>query len=241
VGYNYKPFGFLAAEDQFTADYKYRCIITDEAGDTVTSDEVTVLKLEPLVITKQPVDVTVGLDEAGTVTVEASGGVGPYKYYWRLLKDGEWIPVPAVPNYSGLRTNSLTLVTKNAGHVTVRCEVVDKNGTMAVSEQATIFIKKLPLTVKINDGEEKHTISYIKNENIVLKANARGGVAPYTCTWYEIGFDEKKLDYDWIPVKTGPSYEVGPWSSKEVRLEVKDSEGNTAMASVWIEVTDKIN
>jgi hypothetical protein len=34
---------------------------------------------------------------------------------------------------------------------------------------------------------------------------------------------------------------VGPWASKEVRLEVKDSEGNTAKASVWIEVTDKIN
>lgn len=241
VGYNYKPFGFLAAEDQFTADYKYRCIITDEAGASVTSDEVTVLKLEPLVITKQPVDVTAGLGEEGTVTVEASGGVGPYKYYWRLLRDGEWIPVPAINNYLGRGTNSLTLVTKNAGHVTVRCEVVDEKGTMAVSEQATIFIKKLPLTVMINDGAEKYTISYIKNESIELIANARGGVAPYTCTWYEIGFDEKKLDYDWIPVKTGPSYEVSPWAYKEIRLEVKDSEGNTAWASVKIEVIDQIN
>ena len=241
VGYNYKPFGFLAAADQFTADYKYRCIITDEAGASVTSDEVTVLKLEPLVITKQPVDVTAGLGEEGTVTVEASGGVGPYKYVWQLLRNGEWIPVPAVSNYSGLGTNSLTMVTNNAGEITLRCEVIDDKGTIVDSEQAKITVKELPLTVMINDGEEKHTISYIKNENIVLKANARGGVPPYTFTWYEIGFDEKKLDYDWIPVKTGSSYEVGPWSSHEIRLEVKDSKGNTAWASVWIEVIDKIN
>lgn len=97
------------------------------------------------------------------------------------------------------------------------------------------------LAVQINDGAAEYTLSYQKGETVVLWANASGGVGPYTCTWYEEGFDESTLSYGWIPVCTGPSYEVGPGFSHEIRLEVTDSKGNTATASVWIEVTDQIN
>lgn len=342
VGYNYKPFGFLAAEDQFTADYKYRCIITDDAGASVTSDTVKVVELKPFIITKQPEDVTVETGEAAKLFVEVSGGVPPYKYVWQLLrKDGIWFTVRNDSSYSGQGTDSLTMVSEHPGSVAIRCLIQDATEEVLESKEAMIIRKESPLAasvtptdvpidilggtarftvkatggqgpytynwktsanigakktwvdvtdskvnkgqgtdtlrctpnqigtyeyycivtdsagntvdtetvsvtvkpleVKINDGAEKYTISYIKDESVVLKANATGGLGPYTCTWYEVGFDESKLDYDWIPVHTGSSYEVGPWFSHEIRLEVTDAKGNTVMTSVWIEVIDKIN
>ena len=88
---------------------------------------------------------------------------------------------------------------------------------------------------------KRNSVSYQEGESVVLWANATGGVGPYTCTWYEEGFIESTLRYGWIPVCTGPNYEVGPGFSHEIRLEVTDSKGNIATASVWIEVTDQIN
>ena len=119
------------------------------------------------------------------------------------------------------------------------CIVTDSAGNTVDTETVSVTVK--PLEVKINDGAEKYTISYIKDESVVLKAKASGGLGPYTCTWYEEGFDESTLTYDWIPVHTGLSYKVGPGYSHEIRLEVKDAEGNIVKATVWIEVIDQIN
>ena len=139
----------------------------------------------------------------------------------------------------GQGTNTLSCTPNQVKTYEYYCIVTDSAGNTVETEIVSVIVK--PLEVKINDGAEKYTISYIKDESIVLKANATGGLGPYTCIWYEIGFDESKLDYDWIPVHTGPTYEVGPWFSHEIRLEVTDAKGNTAKTSVWIEVTDQIN
>jgi hypothetical protein len=104
-----------------------------------------------------------------------------------------------------------------------------------------VSVSVKPLAVQINDGTTEYTLSYQNDETVVLWANATGGLGPYTCTWYEEGFDESTLTYDWIPVHTEFSYEVGAGYSHEIRLEVTDSKGNTATTSVWIEVTDTIN
>ena len=340
-GCNTNAFTITVSDDEFSSNYEYRCVITDKRGNSVTSDVVKVLEAPPLEITKQPVDVTVPAGQKANVSVGVKGGVAPYTYVWQLIRNGTWSPVPNINNYSGLGTNSLTLVTNNVGAVTLRCWIRDAAGKTIESKEAkitttepplsasitptnvpidllgktahftvkatgghgpytynwktlanigakktwvdvedsrvnkgqgtntlsctpnqvktyeyycivtdsagntvqteTVSVIVKPLEVKINDGAEKYKISYIKDESVVLKANATGGLGPYTCIWYEIGFDESKLDYDWIPVHTGPSYEVGPWFSHEIRLEVTDATGNTVTISVWVEVTDQIN
>ena len=340
-GCNTNAFTITVSDDEFSSNYEYRCVITDKRGNSVTSDVVKVLEAPPLEITKQPVDVTVPAGQKANVSVGVKGGVAPYTYVWQLFRNGTWSPVPNINNYSGLGTNSLTLVTNNVGAVTLRCWIRDAAGKTIESKEATITTTEPPLSasvtptnvpidllgktahftvmaigghgpytynwktlanigakktwvdvedsqvnkgqgtntlsctpnqvktyeyycivtdsagntvqtetvsvivkpleVKINDGAEKYTISYIKDESIVLKANATGGLGPYTCTWYAEGFDESTLSYGWIPVHTGPTYEVGPWYSHEIRLEVTDATGNTVTISVWVEVIDQIN
>ena len=342
VGYNYKPFIFFVAKDQFTTGYKYRCVITDSNGVRVISDEVEVIEAIPLTITWHPLDAIVNIGDSTGAYVAVSGGVEPYTYTWEIQDGSSWREILSTsPKFSGENTNSLLYVPTAVESVTVRCVIKDSIGQTVTSNTATLTAKIAPLSasitptnvpidllgktahftvmaigghgpytynwktlanigakktwvdvedsrvvkgqgtntlsctpnqvktyeyycivtdsagntvqtetvsvivkpleVKINDGAEKYTISYIKDESIVLKANATGGLGPYTCIWYEIGFDESKLDYDWIPVHTGPTYEVGPWFSHEIRLVVTDAKGNTAKTSVWIEVTDQIN
>ena len=336
-GYNTNTLTYTVQKEEFTKDCKYRCVITDNVGNSVTSNAVKVLQAPALVITKQPVSVTVATGEKANISVEAKGGVAPYTYIWQLPRNGSWIAVQNGTNYSGQGTNSLTLITKNAGAVSLRCIIKDATGHIIESKEAVITVKVPalsasitptnitidtlgetprftvkatggkgpytykwsilrdknfsefedsnwlkgqgtdtlrctpsnvgvskfrctvtdsegntvktetvsvtvnPLGAKINDGTEKYTLSYKKGETVELKANATGGLGPYTCTWYEVGFDESALTHDWIPVHTGSSFKVGPGYSHEIRLEVKDAKGNTVMTSVWIEVIDQIN
>jgi hypothetical protein len=183
------------------------------------------------------------LGKTAHFTVKATGGQGPYTYNWKTSANigakKTWVDVTDSKVNKGQGTDTLRCTPNQIGTYEYYCIVTDSAGNTVETETVSVTVK--PLEVKINDGAEKYTISYIKDESVVLKANATGGLGPYTCTWYEVGFDESKLDYDWIPVHTGSSYEVGPWFSHEIRLEVKDAKGNTVMTSVWIEVIDQIN
>ena len=342
TGFDTKKFTFTVADDEFSNEYEYRCVITDKRGNSVTSDVVKVTEPEPLTITMQPMDADVYIGDSTGAYVEVTGGIAPYKYSWVYQDGSNWCKIlPAYSKFSGASTNALLYVPEKAESVTVHCIITDSAGKGIISEDATLTaeIKPLaasvtptnitidtlgetahftvnatgglapytynwktvanigakktwvdvkdslvdkgqgtntltctpnqvktyeyycivtdsagntvetgivtatvkPLAVKINDGAAEYTLSYQEGETVTLRANATGGLGPYTCTWYEEGFIESTLSYGWIPVCTGSSYEVGPGFSHEIRLEVTDSKGNTATASVWIEVTDQIN
>lgn len=331
TGFDSKNFTFTVEDDEFSGDYTYRCVITDKLGNSVTSDVVRVLKPDPLTITMQPVDADVYVGDSAGAYVEVTGGIAPYKYSWVYQDGSAWCKIlPAYSKFSGASTNALLYVPEKAESVTVHCIITDSAGKGIISENATltaeiaplvasvqptditveagqtasftvkatgglapytyswevqglgtwrkmpgastdtfscvpndvgttkyrcavtdsvgnavqtevVTVTVKPLAAQINNGQKEYTLSYMNGETVVLWANASGGVGPYTCTWYEEGFDESTLSYGWIPVCTGPSYEVGPGFSHEIRLEVTDAKGNTATASVWIEVTDQIN
>ena len=103
----------------------------------------------------------------------------------------------------GQGTDTLHCTLSDVGAKEFRCTVKDSAGNTVETEVVTATVK--PLAVKINDGAAKYTLSYMKGETVTLRANATGGLGPYTCTWYEEGFDESTLSYGCIPVCTGSS------------------------------------
>jgi hypothetical protein len=218
-----------------------RCIIKDATGHIIESQEAMItVKVPALTASITPTNITIDtLGETPRFTVKATGGKGPYTYKWSILRGKDFSEFEDSNWLKGQGTDTLRCTPSNVGVNKFRCTVTDSEGNTVVTETVSVTVD--PLGVKINDGTEKYTLSYKKGETVELKANATGGLGPYTCTWYEVGFDESTLTHDWIPVHTGSSFKVGPGYSHEIRLEVKDAKGNTVMTSVWIEVIDQIN
>lgn len=75
-----------------------------------------------------------------------------------------------------------------------------------------------------------------------LTVQVTGGVKPYTYTWYIKTYNINTYTYEWEAFATGSSYEAMVHNTAyEIKLEVKDSQGNTATTTVWINPTNTVN
>ena len=64
------------ADDEFSNEYEYRCVINDAAGNSVTSNVVKVTEPDPLTIKMQPVSATVNIGDSGGAYVEVTDSKG---------------------------------------------------------------------------------------------------------------------------------------------------------------------
>ena len=113
-----------------------RCIVTDAAGNTCTSD---VRKANVFAITQQPNTVFAELGEKVTFAVEGIGQNLTYQWYYRRL-EGDWKKVIT----AGYNTASLTITAqvKNNGSQ-YRCYVYDGVGNLIKSGVAMLIEKNV--------------------------------------------------------------------------------------------------
>ena len=120
--------------------YKFRCIVTDNVGNKVTSSAATLyLKSETeLKITSQPQDVTAapGTTVTFSITAEGSG----LKYQWQTSKDGgtTWVN----SGMQGYKTNVLTVLANiDRNGYKFRCVVTDSVGNKVTSSAGALKIQ----------------------------------------------------------------------------------------------------
>ena len=135
---------------------RYYCVITDQAGQSVTSTTkvVTVITYR---ITKQPQSGVSASDNGYKLSVTVAGGTSPYKYTWR--KDGVYIGSTA------------TLTVYDAGRY--YCTITDANGKSLTSDTATLIKNYLRFTNTFPTYATKEGSYYH------LKASAAGGSGKY--------------------------------------------------------------
>ncbi len=176
--------------------YQYRCRVT--AGqETQFSNAVTLTVLEPLSITKQPVDAVCVTDETAVFTVAASGGKGAigYKWYVRKTADGDWesISDAAAASYS------LTAKERHNGYQ-YRCRVTAGNETL-YSETVTLTVLA-PLAIT------KQPVSFacVSGETASFTVAASGGKGAIGYKWYV----RKTADGEWESISdaTEASYSL---------------------------------
>jgi len=223
------------------ADLKYplaliRCTVTDSLGNTVTSDEASLLMM--LKITNQIGDHQLTTPtEQKTYTVSAGGGLAPYTYTW-YQRSNDTAPYEKIYEQtlsSGTGSVPIRFSGLEDGRVIrLKCVVTDAIGNSVESEgrvyyKAPFEITKMPesvsLTSKYNTGKFTVEVS--------------GGTAPYKYEWQlainrqatkfrtietnkstNLTHDVFELDFD---VVTGTYY---------VRVVITDANGNQVISNL---------
>ena len=128
----------------------YRCIVTDNKGDTKTSAEVQ-LKLSepeiPLEITSQPADYKGDVGETAKFTVGAVGN--GLTYQWQLKKGSSWTNLSS----GGATTATLSIKIDSARYgKQYQCVVSDERGNSVTSSVVTIKEKVPTALITLNAG-----------------------------------------------------------------------------------------
>ncbi|MGN0714820.1 MAG: hypothetical protein ACI4LN_03285 [Anaerovoracaceae bacterium] len=163
---------------------KYRCVITDAAGNTVTSDVavLTVAVPEPSVqITVQPENFVGSVGENAVFTIEATGEGLSYQWQYSNVSSDKW----ANSSMTGANTASLTVKITNARiGQKYRCVVTDAAGNKVTSDVAVIQVAVPVITVQPEDytGAVKETA--------VFSINAEGNGLTYQWQYSNAGSDK---------------------------------------------------
>ena len=114
-----------------------KCVITDASGNTLESAAATIMfpsDVKPIVITKQPQNVTINKGDKATFEVMATGDSLSYQWYYRNKGATSW------SIWTGKTSNVLTTTTYNSSRERdVYCMITDRNGNSIESDVATMF------------------------------------------------------------------------------------------------------
>ncbi|MBR4948284.1 MAG: leucine-rich repeat protein [Clostridiales bacterium] len=129
---------FVVTEYEPVAGKPIRCIAVDYSGFTEVTDEVYVVLIDKVNITKQPEDLTCEPGEMATFSVEAEGE--GLKYQWQVYKNGAWTNCSIK---DGAKTPVLTLEAKESRNETrYQCIITDKYGYSYGSGDAILYVRK---------------------------------------------------------------------------------------------------
>lgn len=143
------------------------CVVTDQYGNQVRSKTVTLSKEPPVIITKQPANVAVEMDQQAKVTVTAKGEGLKYAWYYA---DGDSEAFKLTKSFT---TNSyyVTMTEARNGR-RVYCVITDKDGfsvrseTVVLSESKTLRILAQPQSVTVGAGEKAEVTVVASGEDL---------------------------------------------------------------------------
>jgi len=200
---------------------KVYCVITDKYGQSVKTKTVTLsLETTPLVITKQPENVTVKYGENAKVTVAAEGD--GLTYQWYFAKKGSTKFSKASIKKA---TYSVEMNTSRDGRQ-LYCVIKDKYGKSVKTDVVTINLEKTPLEIVTQPVGV--TAGYGKAATVSVKAQGDG----LTYQWYYAKKGSTKFSKASI---TKATYSVDMTASRDGRqlyCVITDAYGNSVKTDV---------
>ena len=120
--------------------YKYRCLITDANGNTLSTDEVS---LSLFLITKQPEDFSGAVGEITPFSVEAVGEGLKYQWEYKTLGASDWIN----NTLTGNATDSLAFDVRNyQDRYEYRCRITDAYGNVLRTNEVVLRVVFIEVT-----------------------------------------------------------------------------------------------
>ncbi len=208
---------------------KYRCEIVDAAGNKVTTNTVSILKKDPLVITSQPWDICTAYSSTAFFDVTVSGGTKPYRYEWYYKKDSEGV----WRSYNFISSH-FVITPKTLGYETsYRCKITDADGDTIYSDSARIIDPTDPL-VLVKQPEDFTTKNY---QSYDMEVEVKGGRGEYCWVWYYRVYDYKTRTWTgWSRMHPNAKYTDEPKYIETVT--VKDFQNDRNTYQYYCEVFD---
>lgn len=130
----------------FTANARFRCIVSDTVGHEVISKEAVIVP-KSMYIMKQPKTTSGKHATAAKFSVEVIGGKAPYSYRWQMAMpsyDGEFRDIgDYFANFEGQSTAVLSVIV-NEKELTeeykFRCVITDAEGKKVTSKSAYVIV-----------------------------------------------------------------------------------------------------
>ena len=146
-------FTFVATEGDLEGFYKYRCIVTDENGESVVSNVVRVY--QKLAVSPVNSEIITGKGEKAVIEIDAVGEELTYKWYYKNPGSNDFI---YTSSFKGNKYTILSMDESRNGRQ-VYCVITDKFGNSVQSETVTltmineVFIIKQPQDVICDENE----------------------------------------------------------------------------------------
>ncbi len=199
--------------------YQYRCVVTDENGNKLTSNAGTLTVISLLSITSHPVSQSVLEGNNAVFTVGAKGSDLSYQWQFKTANASEWVD----SGMTGAKTNSITVQgTKARNGYQYRCVVSDGSGNKVTSNGATLTVTS---TVAITGQPASQSVA--NGANAVFKVTATGSKLSYQWQFKTAGAGEWK-DSGMAGAKTNSITVQGTTARNgyQYRCVVMDGKGN---------------
>ena len=143
----------------------YRCLITDENGHSVTTDEVSITIKEPSIkINTQPQSFSGPEGSTAKFTVAAEGE--GLTYQWQLKKGSKWANLTS----GGATTSTMSIKVDAAKNGKVyRCLITDANGEELATDEVSITVKEPDINIVNQPASYVGTIGSTATFNVVAE------------------------------------------------------------------------
>ena len=194
---------------------KIYCVVTDQNGYSAKSETVTLRVGAPLVIRKQPTNVSVAAGVSAITTVQASGQ-GQLKYQWYIRDAGS-----LKFTRSSIVSNSYNItMTPSVSKRQVYCVITDELGQTITTNTVVLTMNNdLAIYQQPEDG-------YIKNGQIGSVSVSANGLGELNYQWFVRKAGGKKFYESSV---TGPVYRAKMTKDvdgREVYCVITDKEGH---------------
>lgn len=197
---------------------QFRCVLTDENGQSVTSDEVMSTMITAPEIVEQPGDVAAALGENVKISVTTSGTGLAYQWQYQKVGTNTW-------KNSGLSsaTNAALRFKMSSGYdgMKFRCKVTNEDGLYVYSDAASITLVEGPGIV-VQPGDVNASIG----TTVQIRTVAAGtGLTyswqyqrPSTTTWNKSGLSSASSSTLSFKMSSG-------YDGMKFRCKVTDADG----------------
>ena len=218
IGGNENVLSFTATVED---GYRYRCILTDDLGQTTTSDEVT-LTVYPLPeLVQQPADAYKAIGDTAAFTAEINETDATYHWQIRENAEAEWNDLQ-----EGMDAQSISVaVAENSDGNQVRCVIVNKHGSVVETEAATMHVVT-PVAIS-NEIVDQYAISGSK-ASVTVDATGDG----LTYQWYIKNRSTTKFSKSSVTKATYSTTMSDTVDGRQVYCVVADQYGYEATSAI---------